>query len=180
MDCKLEKLRFKSQASFVIETLKSRSSVISDKKAFYQGLGIKCDDQWIPFMAKHSLLYEKSEYNETKVIDRLKNELEIDFFIIYDEIKKVLEYDNDNMFTLRDVESLKNVNAEKFIFAVDTPRGGTSDYGFKFNYWRDFAIPYGWVWKEQSERTREVSLLCKPVDVACDFVSIETVHIYGK
>ena len=59
-------------------SLKNRKTRINDVDAFYQKLGVDWNDEWIPIILEHKLLFKKTQYPDgRKIIDRLLAELNI-------------------------------------------------------------------------------------------------------
>ena len=58
-------------------SVKNRKTRINDVAAFWNKVGLEWNDQWIPFILKHKLLFEKTRFEGRKTIDRLFAELNI-------------------------------------------------------------------------------------------------------
>eukprot|EP01084_Bolivina_argentea_P200141 342288_1 len=62
----------------LLYSLKSYTKTITNKNQFYRILGMAWDEEWLPIIVNHNILYEETKLgNQTTVLHRLIEELEI-------------------------------------------------------------------------------------------------------
>ena len=87
-------------------SLKNRKTRINDVAAFFHKLGIQWNDEWIPIILEHKLLFHKTECKPLKVIDRLIVELDIMDQRLVDPLLDMVHHDG-KPYIIYLVEALK-------------------------------------------------------------------------
>ena len=92
--------------SHLLFSLKNRKTRINDAAAFYHKLGVEWNDQWIPIILEHKLLFAETQCKPRNVIDRLFAELNIMDQQLVDRVLDMTSYDG-RPYVVYLVEELK-------------------------------------------------------------------------
>ena len=65
---------------YLMQTLKSEADLIEDADAFLNSVGVRPEPSWFQYIADHRQLFERSKLGTRIVIDRIADELKLDFF----------------------------------------------------------------------------------------------------
>ena len=87
-------------------SLKNRKARINDVAAFFHKLGVDWNDEWIPIILGHKLLFVKTQCKPLKVIDRLFVELSIMDQRLVERILE-LKHDDGKPYVVYLVETLR-------------------------------------------------------------------------
>ena len=157
-------------------SLQSRATPITDKVAFFKQLGIRFSSDWIAKISNHKLLFEETECGRLNVIDRLKNELGILFFHIFDLLRHAA-YDQDaKSVTLRDVDEVDHIDISDYVFAAGFADAISSNSLMEVLHFDDltqFAIPCDCV-LDDGTVCLDFNIFCKAADDSFDFAMVRS------
>ena len=156
-------------------SLKDRETAINKISSFYNQLGVRFEDEWIPTIMEHELLLKATKYGEMRIIDRLWEELKITFFGMVIAVREGSIIDENNNLVVCVSDEAQRMNMEQFIF--------TSGYGadvetnpseFTLNGSKQMIIP-----SESEKRNLSNSwtfnLFCEPTDDSYGITKIHSV-----
>ena len=63
---------------FMLKSLKWTKEPVSDRELFFSKIGVDFKMEWLPEMARHPLLTERTQYQNRSVLRRLVEELEME------------------------------------------------------------------------------------------------------
>ena len=158
-------------SDFFIHSLFVKTNRIEDVNVFYNELGVSFDSVWIPYIVEHQLLWERTNYNNRTVIERLYDELAISFFRSVDDIRATAAVDHENILTLNSPRKLVPV-ASSFAIAMGQDLRQDSQRYETVNV-SNLTIPCDSVLTSTTS-SLEVNVFCKAIDDSFDFALIHS------